>query len=111
MSTIAISKAAQELILARIAEPEIQKMKGSDSLPTLGWARRAYSIDNSGKRTEYGPGFYFSWAKKEELKGYDYVYFKLPNGEELAISPGSDFENEAQWIDEKDGRLTLVNSE
>ena len=110
MSIVTISKGAQELILARLSEPKTQKMKESDAVPTLGWARRAYSIDNSGRRTEYGPGFYFSWSKKEELKGYDYVYFKLPNGEELAISPGSDFENGSHWIDEKDGRLILVNS-
>lgn len=112
MLTVKMSNSAQELILRKMADPEIQSRRQPDSVPTLNWAVRSYSVDkSSGKRTDYGSGFYFFWSTMERLKGLDYVFFKLPNSEDLALGIGAESDTGTRWIDEKEGRLTLERSD
>jgi hypothetical protein len=111
MTHVTISKSAQDLILARMAEPAVQAKKEPGSVPTLDWASRVSGVDKSGNRTEYGPGFFFSWSNMDEVREYDNLLFKLPNGEDLALGPGAYFKTGAHEIDQKDGRLTLVSSD
>ncbi len=112
MLTVHISDSAQKLILQKMADHQIRSRRQPDSVPTLNWAVRAYAVDKkSGKRTDYGPGFYFHWSTLERLKGLDYVFFKLSNGEDLALGVGAVSDTGTRWIDQKDGRLTLDRSD
>jgi hypothetical protein len=108
--SVTITKSAVDLILTKLQEPATIATRKQNSLPTLDWASRVYSTDFSGKRTEHGPHFFFSWTDAEEVKEFNNLIYILPDGESLALGPGDFFQTETHTIDEKDGRLTLVGA-
>jgi len=110
MSPVTMSASAAELIMAKLKQPAILSMKKEVSIPSLSWAQRVYSTDASGKRTEYGPMFHFSWVDPQTIKDYDYLFLPLPDGSEIALAGGEFFRAGSYLIDEKDGRLTLVDA-
>jgi hypothetical protein len=110
VSSVTISASAAELIMAKLKQPAILSMKKDDSIPSLSWAQRVYATDASGKRTEYGPVFHFSWVDRQTIKVYDYLFLPLPDGGEIALAGGEFFRAGSYLIDVKDGRLALVDA-
>jgi hypothetical protein len=96
--------------MAKLKQPAILSMKKDDSIPSLSWAQRVYSTDASGKRREYGPMFHFWWVDPQTIRDYDYLFIPLPDGSDIALASGEFFRAGSYVIDEKDGRLTLVDA-
>lgn len=91
-----------------VPRPKIDTAK---TIPLLIWISRAYSVDNSGKRTEYGPYFSAQWTDEDEIKQYDYFKFGGADRFVLALAPGDLFRSKFHTILQADDRFTLAPCE
>ena len=77
-----------------------------DPIAELGESHLQHRLFGESDRT--WTRFLFLVGNADQIKEYRNLIFTLPNGVALALGPGAYFQTGSYAIDEKDGRLTLV---
>ncbi len=110
MRSVTITPDAMNVISRRCYNSTAITAARQTLIPLLAWAVRTYFDDASGRRTELGPQFYFSWTDAAEVKRNEYFVLQMAPVGKLALAPGELFQSGTHQIDVKDGKLTLESS-
>ena len=110
MPSVKISDEAMSAIIRRCKDVTTTDHATEKRIPLLVWPSRAYFVDNSGRRVDVAPQFYFGWTNAAEIQENGYFIVDIVCGE-LALAPGNIFQSGSHVIERMDDRLTLVSHE
>jgi hypothetical protein len=110
MPSVTITKGAIDAVSGRRKDPASAAARALKPIPLLAWSERSYFDDQTGRRTELGPQFYFCWTDDNEIEENGYLTLEIARGDRLALAPGELFRSGSHQIDLKDGKLNLTSS-